>query len=188
MATLDFRAVNILPANLEPNTFYFVQNGSYAESYLTTNSGALRRMGNSRMIEDVVRTELTSHYKDNPEFAADIAGRNSLGVQAQGSIMVVVLDASDDPAVDEGSALYVYDYQFQEWHLLVAYGTADTGVDWSNVANRPASSRAAIDAAVDAKHVHDNHEVLDMLAADANGQLLYNGASIGSTVWNKEEW
>ena len=188
MANLDFRAVSVLPPNPEANTFYFVQNGSYAESYLTTSNGALRRMGNSRMIEDVVRSELTTHYKNNLMFAADITARDSLGVQAEGSIMVVVLDASGDPEIPEGAALYVYDYQYQEWHLLTQYGTADATVDWINIANRPASSRAAIDEAVERAHVHDNHEVLDKLGVSATGTLTYNGVIAGATEWNKEEW
>lgn len=188
MANLDFRAVSVLPPNPEPNTFYFVQNGSYAESYLTTANGALRRMGNSRMIEDVVRSELTTHYKNNLMFAADITARDSLGVQANGSIMVVVLDASADPQIQEGAALYVYDYQYQEWHLLTQYGTADAAVDWVNIANRPQSSSTAIDSAVERSHVHDNHEILDRLGVNAQGSLTFDGVSAGATEWNNEEW
>lgn len=51
MAVLNFYKVTALPPVLEPDTFYFVSNGDYAESYLTTNAGVLKKIGNSAMIE-----------------------------------------------------------------------------------------------------------------------------------------
>lgn len=51
MAVLNFYKVTVLPTVLEPDTFYFVSNGDYAESYLTSNTGVLKKIGNSAMIE-----------------------------------------------------------------------------------------------------------------------------------------
>lgn len=48
---LNFYKVTVLPATPEPDTFYFVSNGDYAESYLTTNTGVAKKIGNSAMIE-----------------------------------------------------------------------------------------------------------------------------------------
>lgn len=188
MTKLDFRAVSVLPADLAPNTFYFVQNGTYAESFLTTVDGALRRIGNSRMVQDIVRTELLEHYKNNLEVAVDIPARNALGVLATRSFMVIVIDATDDPGVSEGSALYAYDYQFQEWYLLTAYGTAATSVAWADVTGKPNSSKNQLDEAVAKSHTHDNTDTLVLLGTAADGTLLFSGNKIGSARWTGEEW
>lgn len=48
--------VTSLPLVLEPNAFYYVNNGTYAESYLTDSSGTAKLVGNSIMIREL--TEL----------------------------------------------------------------------------------------------------------------------------------
>lgn len=53
---VSFYKVLALPATLQPNSFYYVENGEYAESYLTDNSGVAKKMGNSQMIEDLTST------------------------------------------------------------------------------------------------------------------------------------
>lgn len=53
---IRFFKVTSLPAQLVPNAFYYVQNGNYAEQYLTDNTGVAKKVGNTQMIE-----ELTQH-------------------------------------------------------------------------------------------------------------------------------
>lgn len=55
MAALNFYKVTVLPTVLEPDTFYFVANGDYAESYVTDNVGVAKKIGNSAMIETLTQ-------------------------------------------------------------------------------------------------------------------------------------
>lgn len=51
MANIRFFKVTQLPQTLEANSFYYVLNGNYAESYLTDNAGNPKKLGNTAMIE-----------------------------------------------------------------------------------------------------------------------------------------
>lgn len=48
---VKFFKVLTLPATLLPNAFYYVENGPYAEAYLTDDTGVAKKLGNSEMIE-----------------------------------------------------------------------------------------------------------------------------------------
>ncbi len=50
---VSFYKVLALPATLQPNSFYYVENGDYAEGYLTDNAGVAKKLGNSEMIEEL---------------------------------------------------------------------------------------------------------------------------------------
>ncbi|MFG9650985.1 hypothetical protein ACEP3U_22040 [Pseudomonas aeruginosa] len=41
MAQIQFFKVATLPGTLQPDSFYFVENGNYSESYLTNSAGQL---------------------------------------------------------------------------------------------------------------------------------------------------
>lgn len=51
-----FYKVTSLPVELEPNSFYYVENGSYAEAYLTDATGDPKKVGNTLMIQEVTYT------------------------------------------------------------------------------------------------------------------------------------
>lgn len=51
MANVKFYKVVTLPVVTEANSFYFVENGDYSESYLTDDSGVPKKIGNTQMIE-----------------------------------------------------------------------------------------------------------------------------------------
>lgn len=63
MAEVKFFKVNALPDVLVADAFYYVQNGDYAESYLTTVDGVARKVGNSEMIGELI--ELAIAGKQN---------------------------------------------------------------------------------------------------------------------------
>lgn len=50
---VSFHKVDALPQVLAPNAFYYVENGDYAEAYLTDVNGVPKKVGNSQMIEDL---------------------------------------------------------------------------------------------------------------------------------------
>jgi hypothetical protein len=53
MLDVKFYKVTTLPVELEANSFYYVENGGYAEAYLTDNTGIAKKVGNTEMIEEV---------------------------------------------------------------------------------------------------------------------------------------
>lgn len=48
---VKFFKVLTLPGTLLPNSFYYIENGQYAEAYLTDSNGVAKKVGNSQMIE-----------------------------------------------------------------------------------------------------------------------------------------
>lgn len=56
MADVKFFKVSVLPQVLVPDSFYYVENGNYAESYLTDDSGVAKKIGNTVMIQEVTQT------------------------------------------------------------------------------------------------------------------------------------
>ena len=188
MANLSFVASDRLPVNPEADTFYFIQDGENAEAYLTTSTGALRRIGNTALIEEKVHSGLAAFYNENLVYVSDITERNILGDDATRSIMAVVLDASADSAVGTGSALYFFDYAKQVWELLTVYGEMDITLSWDNIVNKPESTKTAIDSAVSRSHSHNNTSTLDDLAETPQGVLTFKGNPISSLKWVQEEW
>lgn len=51
---VKFFKVTTLPAELQPDALYFVQNDNYAESYLTDQNGVAKSVGNSVMINALI--------------------------------------------------------------------------------------------------------------------------------------
>ena len=56
MADVRFYKVTSLPLVLVPNSFYYVENGGYAEAYLTDDAGVAKKVGNTQMIQEVTQT------------------------------------------------------------------------------------------------------------------------------------
>ena len=56
MADVRFYKVTSLPLVLVPNSFYYVENGTYAEAYLTDDAGIAKKVGNTEMIQEVTQT------------------------------------------------------------------------------------------------------------------------------------
>ena len=109
MAEVKFFKVNALPDVLEADSFYYVQNGDYAESYLTTVDGEARKVGNSEMIGELIDLAIAGKQNqlvagtgitidvtdpDNPVISS--SGGGSAGVSSFNSrVGVVTLNFSD---------------------------------------------------------------------------------------------
>lgn len=52
---VNFYKVTQLPTQLSPSSFYYVENGEYAESYLTDDTGVAKKLGNTAMIEALTK-------------------------------------------------------------------------------------------------------------------------------------
>jgi hypothetical protein len=55
LSTVRFFKVTALPAELQANSFYYVENGAYAESYLTDDAGVAKKIGNTEMIQAITQ-------------------------------------------------------------------------------------------------------------------------------------
>lgn len=191
MATpnLKFYGLSALPGTLEPDAFYYIENGTYAEAYITNSAGVARMVGNSTMINALIAAELSQWTGSSSQvtIVADIAARNALTADAETNLMVVVLDASDDPTVDSGSALYAYSLSADTWYKLSEYESMDVTVAWDDISGKPSSTAAQIDSAVSQAHQHTNKAQLDKVGEDANGNLTYNGSAV-KTQWIDKAW
>ena len=107
---------------------------------------------------------------------ADIDARDALDLAAdRDGDTCWVVDATDDPTVTTGAALYVWDGA--DWVKVAEAESLDVAVTWDNVGGRPTSSVAAIDDAVTKAHTHTNKTLLDLLGVE-DGELTYDGVKV----------
>jgi hypothetical protein len=109
---------------------------------------------------------------------SNIVGRNGLTLLAD--TLVFVVDASGDPTVDAGSAMYFYTRNTDTYTKTFAEEDMDgLSMEWTAILNRPVTSVAQIDAYVTASHPHMNLDALDNVSEDAvSGNMLYNSIEL----------
>lgn len=97
--------------------------------------------------------------------------------------LVMVTDASEDPTVESGWAIYrrltnATDLtDLASWQKIAEKESLDVVVSWENLKDKPTSTVSAIDAAVTNSHTHANKAVLDKLS-EQDGVLCYNGLPV----------
>lgn len=185
---VNFYAVSALPGTLEPDSFYYVANGSVAESYLTDTLGNAKSVGNTVMINQLITAALASWEggSSSMPIVADIAARDVLFAAATANTMALVIDASADPTVSAGSALYAYDFGTTTIYKVAEYESMDLVIQWSAIQGGPSSSATQIDDAVGKAHSHTNKAVIDKFT-EVGGELLYGGEGI-ATSWATKDW
>jgi len=111
MNKISFYKVDQLPTeNLQPNSFYYVSNNDFAESYLTTNdiNPIPKKIGNSAMIDHITNLlieEISFKVVDTIEERDNLIGENI----GQKPFLVLVNNAwEDDKNVEKGAALYAW--------------------------------------------------------------------------------
>lgn len=183
-----FFKVAALPGVLEANAFYFVENGTFAESYLTDDTGTARSIGNTAMIQAVAGPLIAASLAqlNRVEIVANIAARNALA-GANYNQLVLVLDATGDGTVVAGAALYVFRNSDDTWVKVAEYESMDLSLTWAAITGKPASAPASIDDAVNKRHTHANQAQLDKIGESA-GQMTYDGAPVGATNWGATDW
>ena len=187
MATINFHKVTVLPGSLAADSIYFVQNGNYAETYLTNAAGVAKSVGNSAMIAAIVDGRVATALADFNvvEIVADITARNALSTAR--NQMALVLDATGDATVASGAALYAYRETATVWIKIAEYESMDVTLTWASISGRPASAPALIDDAVGKRHTHANSTSLDKIG-EAAGQMTYNGQTVGTPNWSTTNW
>jgi hypothetical protein len=175
---LDFYIVQTLPANFTPSSFYLVKSPDDAEMfemYLSNASGtAVRHVISKSDVTSMIASSMAS--LSSVKIVPTIPARNALMLTANAFVMV--LDASLDPTVQVGAALYLWSQDAMNWTKVSEYESMDVSMRWGQILDGPVSSVARIDAAVAASHQHANQSVLDRVSEDAQGRLMYNGLYI----------
>lgn len=187
MANFSTHRVTALPGTLLPNAIYYVAppgRPEYVEVYMTGSSAStVKRIVNSVDVQAMIDAAVSG--LGGLAIVANIAARNALNPTS--NAMVVVLDASADPTVNSGSALYAYQLSTTTWIKLSEYESLDVNLAWGSITGRPNSSPAAIDAAVGASHSHANLTQLNQIGQDADGHLTYAGQS-PKISWDTNAW
>lgn len=189
MAYIKFFKVTSMPATPEPNAFYYVENGDFAESYLTDAGGVPKAVGNSAMVNSLIADALADFAADleSVNIVDDIAARDALIATLTRDAMILVIDATGDPTVAAGSALYAYSYLTTTTYKIAEYESMDVIVQWSSISGRPVSTPAQIDSAVSQAHSHSNKAQLDKIGEGGDGGMTYNGLPV-STAWTQTDW
>lgn len=175
MAVLNFYKVTSLPSTLEADSFYFVENSGYAESYLTNNAGLPRSIGNTEMINALIAEALGQFEAGGVIIVEDIAERDGLSPTV--NALVLVIDATGDPTVGVGAALYAYNVSTQEFIKVAEYESMDVTVQWASIQGRPTSTPSEIDQAVTDSHTHANLTTLGKISEES-----------GIPKWEGEQW
>ncbi len=111
---------------------------------------------------------------------ADISARDSLDTNTVKRVLV--LDATADPSVTQGSASYAYDDINGQWVKTGEAESMDLALHWDNIEGKPNVSSAQLEQAVNNAHSHANKTQLDNIDEDENGNLTYNGSLVGGTI------
>ena len=118
--------------------------------------------------------QLPAEVKET-KVVADIDARDAIAEKYE-SLFVFVIDATDDPTVNDGGALYVYDGT--AWVKVSETESMDLTFEWDAIENKPTSAVADIDDAVAKRHEHANKTQLNKIAEDGEGDMTYNGAKL----------
>ena len=168
------------------NTLYFVSTAdpNIMEAYMSNSAGdALRRIINEADVQALIDASVNG--VSAIEIVDDITARDALALTS--NAMIIVEDASGDPTVNTGAALYGYKHSDTSFRKLSEFESLDVVLDWNNIQNGPSSSAAQIDASVTNSHTHSNKTQLDLIGQDGDGDPTYNGSKIAneytSTAW-----
>lgn len=99
-----------------------------------------------------------------------------------------VTDATDDPTVGRGSALYYYDknnrkyVKLYETEAMDSDGEVVVSTQWTQIEGRPNSSAADIDQAVTLCHVHSNNSVLNSLGGSGIALTVTSGQTVANII------
>lgn len=182
---VKFYKVSTLPQSPEPNSFYYIENGEYAEAYLTDNQGNAREIGNTTMTNDIVSRAVMGF--NSVKIVANITERDILTAAATANNMILVIDATDDPTVETGSALYAYNYETTTTYKVSEYESLDMIIPWEMIQDKPYNSVEDIDDAVNRRHSHANKAVLDKWGESDTELPLYSGRNVDA-MWKTNEW
>jgi len=238
MSKIKFFKETTLPATPVANAMYLISktiNGvSAAELYVTNSTGgagSARQVSTQALAEAIIGlqkgannglasldsggkvpvAQLPSSIGIDFQIVSNIAARNALAPGK--NILCLVLDASTDPTVTSGSALYAYELATTTWHKVSEYESLDlTGLMSSfgiqvgagasetigngetvtfvagsaNLSIVRSGNTLTFDVSGGAAHSHTNMTQLNKIGEDGDGDITYNGAAV--LKWSSTGW
>jgi len=182
MTVLDIKKLTADPGTYAPNTLYFIgptSSPGELQIILSSNDGTFARHTITKAeVQNMITSAIQATNKI--EYAADIAARNALTLTS--NTMVYVNDATGDPTVLSGGALYFYKADTQTFIKVAEYESMDVVINWNNIQGKPTSTPSGIDEAVANSHIHANKTQLDLISQDADGNLTYNNNNIKAAL------
>lgn len=187
MSKIKIHRLAALPATLEASSIYIIKGDDAVEAkvYFTGNDGTeVRHLLTKNEVTQMI-SNAVADLSPTLQVVGTITERDALVLTRD--TIVLVLDASQDPTVTAGSATYVYSVSSDSFAKTSETESMDITVTWASVVGRPESTPDTIDAAVANSHRHSNLPVLEKLAEDADGNLLYNGNGIRAAL-DESQW
>ena len=181
---VKFFKVATLPGTLQADAWYLVSNGTYAETYVTDNTGIAKMVGNSTMINNLISAQLSG--LSQTYIVADISARDTLTATLNRNAIIQVINATGDVSVTSGGATYLWDDANSVSIKISEFESMDVALNWSSIVGKPASTPGAIDAAVTNSHTHSNKSTVLDLLTESGGIVLFNGVEIKN--WNTINW
>lgn len=187
MAMFKIYRETALPGSLQPYAIYLVAPAAkpnYVEMYVTNAAGtAARRILNDGDVQAMINAAAAA--ANAIQVVANIAARDAL--VPTGSWQVYVRDATGDPTVGAGGAMYLWDTANAVWVKTAEMESMDLALTWAALSGKPASSVANIDDAVTKRHTHANMTELNKIGEDGGGNLTYGGQPV-KTQWDSTGW
>ena len=205
MAKVKFFKVSSLPGTLQSNAIYFVDiSGNRTDMYVTNNSGVAFECSNEAMITAIINAmrgsnngiasldasgkipdaQLPFTLNDATNFILvdDITERNNLNLDKD--TLVLVVDASGDPTVTAGNALYGWRNDTSTWKKVAEFESLD--ITWDTIIGGPNVTASQVEQAVADRHTHSNKAALDKIGEDAEGDTTFDGDPI--MKWSQTSW
>lgn len=178
--------VPALPQTLVANTMYIVKPVGSNKAVITVVGDTASAVG-STVSQDDLTNEIQVALREVSRiyFVENIAQMQA--IMPIGNSMAYVSDASGDPQFEgSGPGAYVYNRSLGIWVAIP--GTYKPVVQWAEIAGRPASTPAEIDAAVNERHTHSNMNVLNQLQVNQNNELTYGGEVVANVRFGASNW
>lgn len=189
MSSVNIYKETVLPGTLQSNSVYLIAPASdvnHVEVYVTGKTpDVVRRTINKSDVELMIDAAGTGSGTNNLTIVSTIAERDALTLTQ--NTFVLVTDATGDPTVTSGAALYIWNNTNQTYTKISEYESMDLTINWSDIQGKPTSSPSAIDTAVSNSHTHSNKTELDKIGQDLDGNLTYNGSSV-KIAWDLTQW
>ena len=157
-----------------PQTMWLVPSptSGFLDIYISNAAGTeVKKTPTVDHITNMIASALANY--GNTIVVANITERNDLELLAV--TQVYVIDATGDPTVETGAAVYLYNPVGDTYTKIQELATIDAIVNWSSIQGKPTSSVANIDDAVNKRHSHANLTSLNKIGEDAEGFPTYGG-------------
>jgi hypothetical protein len=158
--------VSALPATLAPNAIYYLPTGVANELQIVV-TGLTAEVVYATVTRSDIQALIDSAAGLNQEILVTPTITTRAAMTWAGNGIVLVGDATDDPEIDAGAAIYFYNAADQTYTLTARLADLYIVQDWGDILNIPPA--------------------VSGLGVDANGNLTFGGNVMGM-YFETTEW